>query len=298
VESRRIRHFVVLAETLNFSRAAARLHIAQPALSVSIQKLETSFGAKLFERTSVGVVLTPSGCAALVEAKRFLQVEERMLLSVRDIISGATGRIRIGFVGSATHRLIPAIVPAFRALYPGVELVLQDMVSTQITRLLDEELLDVGLVRTPLIQSTDLELVTLQRDRFVVALSKKHPLVEHSTLSIAQLAGQPLIMYSASTAPGLRASVMAVCQAAGFLPDVAQEAAQMPTVLALVESGLGVALVPEVMRGYREHVLVYKDVADLTASGVTTIALARKRANSNPAAQRFVEVSVGVLDNP
>src|SRR5690348_13840415 len=98
MDLRRIRHFIVLAETLNFSRAAERLHIAQPALSVSIQKLEAELGTKLFERTSTGVLLTVSGEAALLEARRLLLHGDQMIRVARDAAQGTGGRLRIGFV--------------------------------------------------------------------------------------------------------------------------------------------------------------------------------------------------------
>jgi len=115
MDLRRIRHFHVLAETLNFSRAAERLHIAQPALSVSIQKLETELGTRLFDRTPTGVSLTASGVAALVEARRLLYHGEQLLRTARDAAEGTGGRLRIGFVGSAIHGLLPSLIPRFRA---------------------------------------------------------------------------------------------------------------------------------------------------------------------------------------
>src|SRR5690606_24005794 len=134
--------------------------------------------------------------------------------------------------------------------------------------------LDIGIVRTPLLQAHDATLHTLQRDRFMVALPAAHPLAARSALRVAELAGEPFIMYSPTVATGLHVAAMAVCEAAGFAPQVTQEANQVPALLALVEGGLGVALVPEVMRGQREPQVAYRELLDLGDRGETTLALA------------------------
>ncbi|MES2973769.1 MAG: LysR substrate-binding domain-containing protein [Pseudomonadota bacterium] len=289
MDLRRLRHFNVLAETLNFSRAAERLHIAQPALSVSIQKLENELGARLFERTSSGVLLTAAGQAALIEARRLLYHGEQLQRSVRATADGTGGRLRVGFVGSAIYRVIPTLIPAFRAEYPGVELVLRESTSLSIITSLTEETLDLGIVRTPLLQAHGATLHTLQRDRFLVALPQDHSLARRESLALADLAGEAFISYSADAA-GLHAHLMSACEAAGFAPRVAQEATQVPTVLALVESGLGIALVPEVMRGHRAPAIAYRELQG-DGSAETTLALAYIAGSESPAAQRFIEVA-------
>lgn len=291
MDLRRIRHFHVLAETLNVSRAAEKLHIAQPALSVSIQKLESELGTRLFERTSSGVLLTASGQAVLVEARRMLYHSEQMLRLAQDASQGTGGSLRVGFVGSAIYRVLPLLVPAFRTEYPGVELVLRESISSRIVESLAEEGLDVGIVRTPLLQSNAANLLTLQRDPFLLALPRNHALALKSDLVVRDVAREPFVMYSAADASGLHGAAMALCQSAGFVPVVAQEASQVPTVLALVESGLGVALVPEVMRGHRTPGVVYRELTDLPQAGETTLALAWQPGLETPAALRFIELA-------
>ncbi|SRR5579871_5089909 len=295
MDLRRIRHFNVLAETLNFSRAAERLHIAQPALSVSIQKLESELGTRLFERTSSGVVLTASGKVALIEARRLLYHGEQLMRSARDAAAGTGGRLRIGFVGSAIHRVIPALIPPFRSEYPGVELVLSEATSVRIIAMLHEEALDIGIVRTPLLQSHDATLRTVQRDRFIAVLPSSHPLAACSEVRLADLAREPFVMYTAAQATGLHATVMAACEASGFAPEVAQEATQISTVIALVASGLGVALVPEVVRGEREPYVVYRDLGGSTPAVESTLVLAYSADNESPATRRFIEASARLL---
>jgi DNA-binding transcriptional LysR family regulator len=291
VDLRRIRHFIVLAETLSFSRAAERLHIAQPALSVSIQKLEAELGVRLFDRTSAGVQLSSSGQAALVTARRLLYHGEELARSMRDATDGTAGRLRIGFVGSAIYQLIPRLVHGFRVEYPGVELMLHEGTSARIVQMLNEEALDVGIVRTPLIDQSEVQLVTLQSDRFVVAVRRDHPLAERTSVALAALAREPFILHSPLESPGLHSATMAICQAAGFVPHVAQEATQLQTVIALVESGLGVALVPEVMCGQRAPAVVYLAVDAPPALAVTALAIAYMDETRSAAAQRFIELA-------
>ncbi len=210
-----------------------------------------------------------------------------MQRSVRAAADGTGGRLRIGFVGSAIYRLIPTLIPTFRLQYPDVELVLREATSASIMAMLNEEALDLGIVRTPLLQSHGATLRTLQRDRLLLALPQAHPLAGREPLTLPDLAAEAFIMYAATEAAGLHASAMSACEAAGFVPQVAQEATQVPTVLALVESGLGVALVPEVMRGHRAPKLVYRDLP-MNESTETTLALAYVAGNESPAAQRFI----------
>lgn len=288
MDLRRIRNFNVLAETLNFSRAAERLHIAQPALSVSIQKLESQLGTKLFERTSTGVKLTATGEAALVDARRMLYHGEQLMRTARDAAAGTGGRLRIGFVGSTIYSVLPKLIPAFRSQYPNVEVVLSEATSTRILSMLRDDAIDVGIVRTPLLQANGATLHVLRRDRFVAALPVSHSLASRESLRLEELAGEPFVMYSATDAAGLHASAMAACEAAGFMPDVTQVATQVATMLALVASGLGVALVPEVARSDRTLSVRYLDLQDQMPAVETTLALAWHVESESPAALRFI----------
>jgi len=288
---RRIRHFIALAETTNFSRAADRLHIAQPALSVSIRKLEAELGTKLFERTSFGVVLTPSGKAVLLEAKRLLYYGEQLLRSAQNAAAGTAGRLRIGFVGSSIYGLVPRLVSGFRMRYPAVELVLRDFTSARVLQMLDEGFLDIGIVRTPVFNSHPITLCVLQRDRLIAALAQSHPLAARQQLALADLAGEPFIMYAPSEGPGLHFSILSACKAVGFVPETVQEVAQVPTAIALVESGLGVALVPEGVRGNFEPQVVYRNLQDHPRAGETTLSLAWLTGHESPAGQRFIELA-------
>ena len=288
---RRFRHFVVLAETLNFRRAAERLHMAQPPLSVSIQKLESALGAKLFHREASGVTLTAGGLAALTEVRQLLFHGNQMGEAARSAMGGTAGTLKMGFVGSASYGMLQKLLPLFAAEYPGVELVLREATSVTIMQQVEERTLDIGLVRVPLLRPSGASLLALERDSFIAALPRTNPLARKRSLSLPDLADEPFVMYLPEQAAGLHSSAMLACQQAGFIPRVTQQATQIQTVLALVESGLGVALVPSVMKRFASERIVYRQLADAPESASTGLSLAYMADAHSPAATRFMRVA-------
>ncbi|WP_156523093.1 LysR family transcriptional regulator [Bordetella ansorpii] len=292
LDLRRVRQFVVLAETLNFRRAAEKLHMTQPPLTVAIQKLEAELGLRLFERGgSGGVSLTPSGQAALAEARRLLFHNGQLLAAARGASQGTGGALRVGFVGSTTNGVLQRAVRLFRAEYPGVELVLKEGTSVRIAERIDSGDLDVGLVRTPLLMSSRARLAPLITEDFVAAIPLGNRLAQRPDIRMTDLADESFVFYAREDAAGLHAMAMLACQRAGFLPRITQEATQVQTVLSLVESGLGVALVPAVMQYNASPRLAYRSIADISPAAQVGLALLIVERGS-PAAQRFHEVAV------
>ncbi|QJW85900.1 LysR family transcriptional regulator [Ramlibacter terrae] len=287
MDLRRIRHFVVLAETLNFRRAAERLHMAQPPLTVSIQKLEAELGTRLFDRGAGGVQLTTSGRAVLVEARKLLFHGSQLGAVARSAVEGTGGTLHVGFVGTTTYGMLQKVVPRFRAEYPGVELVLHEATSVTILQQLEDHGLDVGLVRTPLLRSSAAALLPLEQDEFIVALPRGHALSERGPLRLEAPANESFVMYGAGSAGGLHSAAMLACQSAGFMPRVAQQGVQVQTLLALVESGLGVALVPSVMQRYVSEKIAYRPLIDLPPAASIGLAPAYLPHSESPAAARF-----------
>lgn len=291
MDLRRIRHFVTLAETLNFHRAAERLHMAQPPLTVSIQKLEAELGTKLFARESTGVSLTPSGRAILVEAKKLLFHGSHLQETAKSVLDGTGGTLQIGFVGSATYGMLQKLLPLFRAQYPGVELILREATSVGIMQQLEDNTLDVGLVRVPLLQPSRATLVQLEHDEFIAALPRGNALVDKALLRLSDMAGESFVMYAPSAAAGLYSTAMLACQQAGFIPRVTQQAIQIQTILALVESGLGVALVPSVMQRFVSDKIVYRLLAKDLPSTSIGLALAYMAETESPSAEKFRQLA-------
>ncbi len=298
MDLKRLHHFVTVAETLNFRRAAEQLHMAQPPLSVSIQKLEAALGTRLFERNTSGVSITPAGLAVLAEAKRALFHAGQITQMAQSAVRGTGGRLQIGFVGSAIYGMLQKLVSSFRAQYPGVELVLREATSVRILEMLESGELDVGLVRTPLVENTLVSLLPLDRDEFVAALPSTNPLAQRARLRLADLRLEPFIMYRSTEGPGLRGAAMFACQRAGFYPLITQEALQIQTVLALVEIGLGVALVPSVMQRFVSEHITYKPLIGEKDNGSVGMALAVRPGMESPAAIKFKELALKSFNHP
>ena len=243
MDLRQLRYFTVLAETLNFHRAAERLNMSQPPLTVAIRKLEEDLGAALFRRDPRGVRLTEAGLAALPPARAALAQAEQVREAVRQGAAGMRGRLVIAFIGSAIGDLLQRIVSPFREAFPHVELVLEEMNSVEIVRAIAGRKVDVGLIRLPVMDASPVAIEEIERDELMVALPAG-PALPHQRrgMALADLADKPFIIFSPISV--LHATIRIACQRAGFSPRVAQEAMQVQTILSLVQAGLGVALVP------------------------------------------------------
>ena len=274
---RQLRQFVAIADLGSYRRAADALFIAQPALTVSMQKLEHEMGAQLFERSARGVTLTAAGAALLEDARRVLFHSEQARKSVHMVVHGESGSLRLGFVGSATYALLPRTIPPFRARYPDIEISLLEERSIVLLDMLRANSIDAALVRGPVAVDQHLESWVVERDDFVLAVNHAHPLAQHASVQLSACAADPFIIYSAGQVPGLHSVVLGLCTKAGFAPVVHQEAVQVQTVISLVASGLGVALVPGVARAYSNPHVAFVKLDDPDARAAISLSLVTHR---------------------
>lgn len=260
-DTRQLRYFVAVAERLHFGRAAAALHISQPPLSRAVRGLEEQLGARLLARSRRRVELTPEGARFYEEAKRLLGQLERAALEVGAMAAGRSGRLRLGFVSLADYGVLPGLLKAFKASRPGVSLALREMLSPEQAAALAAGELDFGLLLPPV--SGDLEHLVVQSERFVAALPARHPVAgRRGRVALRELAREAFVMVPRDIAPGLYDIVAGLAARAGFSPRVAQEAIQMQTVVSLVSSGLGVAIVPASIANLGRRGVVYREIAD------------------------------------
>jgi DNA-binding transcriptional LysR family regulator len=241
-----IRQFVTLAEEGSFHRAASALNMAQPPLSVGIRKLEEDLGAQLFVRAPRGVRLTSAGEVALLSARLTLQHVEEMREAVRMTAAGERGRLRVGFVASATLALLPKLLIAYRAKYPRVEFKLDESRTAELLEDVENGRLDVAIVRTPVMTRSRVTIEQLETDSLRLAVRKDSKWAGRTSIELAELCDEPFIVFSRERVPSMHAITMLLCQREGFVPQIAEEAGQLRTILCLVESGIGVALVPGV----------------------------------------------------
>ena len=250
-----LRYFIAVAERLHFGRAAAALHISQPPLSRAIRGLEEQLGVVLLARSRRRVELTPEGARFLDEARRIASQLERAV--------SERGRLRIGFVSLADFGVLPGLLKAYKASQPGIALALREMLSPDQAAALAEGELDFGLLLPPVAGAAELEYLVVQRERFVAALPLGHRLARgRGKLAMSALAGEAFVMVPREIAPGLYDIVTALAARAGFSLHVAQEAIQMQTVVSLVSSGLGAAIVPGSLANLGRRGVVYRELAD------------------------------------
>ena len=291
---RQLQQFVALAETGNFHRAAERMAMAQPPLSVSIRKLEEELGGPLFLRLNRGVRLTPAGQAMLDDARQAILHAERCQKAVATTLQGEGGRLRVGFIGSATYALLPRLIPSFRQRYPKVELELSESTTAAILDRLEAHALDLGLVRFPVLHAGRFQLTPLEQDEFVLAVPADSPWSARGSIALAEARAEPFIMYAPAAVPNLFAVAMLRCQQSGFTPRITQEAVQVQTIVSLVESGLGVALVPGVARRYEYRGVRFLALNDSPVQHGIGIALATTSGQPNRLVDGFMAHALGM----
>jgi DNA-binding transcriptional LysR family regulator len=245
MELRHLHYFVAVAETMNLRQAAERLNMTQPPLSQQIQQLEMELGFELFHRHGRSISLTVAGEAFLVEANRILGMIDDAVVRARQTARGEFGQLHIGFVGSLAYSLLPAILRAYRATFPRVEVTLTGMTSNQQITALQEQRIDIGFCR---LSGNDvagkLRLQVISKEAFCVVLPHGHPLAQQEAVNLSNLAGEPFILFPRSLGNTLFDHIMRVCHQAGFTPAIEQEAIQMTTIIGLVAAGFGVSVLP------------------------------------------------------
>jgi DNA-binding transcriptional LysR family regulator len=291
MELRQLRYFTTLAETLNFRRAAERLNISQPPLTVAIRKLEEELGALLFVRNSRGVTLTSAGEVALRHARAALAEADQVRQTVREGSAGERGRLSIGFVGSAVYALLPRLIPLYRQRFPRVDLVLEESTSADIAERIQTRQLDVGVVRLPLLEHADLYSEVVEVDELVVAVAASNPLAGKDRLPLRALAAEPFILFTRVSV--LQATIMMACHHSGFVPHIAQEAAQVHTIMSLVQSGLGLALVPSKATRYVPEGVKLLRLADPVR---IEAGIAVPRDHASPLALNFLTLAIADRD--
>ncbi len=260
MDLRQLRQFVAVAEELSFRRAAERLHVSQPPLSVAVQRLEASLGVTLLDRSRHAVRLTAAGEAFLHEARRTLHQAQFSMEVARRAAAGKFGTLSLSFVPSAGLEAVPRLLRAFRSDYPDVKLVLNSATTSQQMEALIRGSTDVGVVVPPLYDAQDFQVDNFAEQELVLAVPQDHPLGSHRRVQLTRLAGESFIGFNFPEGPGFESVVVAACRESGFIPNFVQIASQMQTILVLVASGLGLALVPQAMRTVRIGNVAYLQV--------------------------------------
>ncbi|MFI7347321.1 LysR family transcriptional regulator [Streptomyces sp. NPDC049936] len=243
LELRHVRYFIAVAEELNFGRAALRLNIAQPPLSVQIRDLERELGVRLFERTRKGATLTQEGTVFLVEARQICDQVARARHAVNQATVGELGHLRVAAVPYAFMETLPRIIPRFREENPHVLIDLRETGTQESFDSLRTGAMDIAFVRQggPV---AGLEVLPLLRGRFELIVPRGHRLAQSHPADITDLAFEPLILTSRQISPYYYDRTLSSMAAAGITPHTVVEATSIQAQLGYVASGLGVSLVP------------------------------------------------------
>ncbi|MCG8709353.1 LysR family transcriptional regulator [Brenneria sp. 4F2] len=287
---RQLRQFLVVAETMNYRRAAERLHMAQPPLTAAIRNMEDELGVRLFERTNRITGLTAAGVVLQEEARRTLAQMARAEALTRRAGQGLIGSLRIGFIASAVRHRLPEIVARFSKAHPDVALELQEATTARQVKALLEDRLDVAIVALPVPEYAVPYLAQqpLLSSRLVAALPQDHALAAEASLTMGALANESWVMFPESEGPGLFRTIHMACEQAGFTPRIGQQAVQMETIVGLVAAGLGIALVPEFLqRGGWDHV-AFRPLTGQCAPVAYEVALAWRKQDNAPALAAFI----------
>lgn len=275
LDSRRLQYFIVLAEELHFGRAAERVHISQPGLSDQIKALETELGVRLLERTSRRVKLTPAGEVLYKEGKFALADLAQAETRAQRAGQGVAGRLTIGVIPSAIYVVLPVLLPVLRKRYPGMEIQIHEMSTASQIELLRRGQIDAGVMRSPM-DTRDLTIRILRRERLGVLLPHEHKLARKKAVALRDLQNCPLILYPSSDPhPSWPDFILSVCRKEGYEPRITQQAGASVTAASFVASGLGFTIVPESLSSLSGRGVAYRPLAG--APHVTEMSLMCRR---------------------
>jgi DNA-binding transcriptional LysR family regulator len=288
MELRHLRYFQAVAEFGSVTAAARRLHVSQSSISEQIGDLEQELGCPLLDRSRRQIRLTAQGQVFLAETRRTLEAAQRAVDVTRRSMRGEVGALAIGFFLWGAGGFFPRIIREYRRLRPGIRLSLMEMHAAEQIAALEEGRIDVGLTR-PLQPPHDrvLRSELLYRDPVVVAMRPDHPLARR-TVKVGALAGERLVSAERRSNPTLFDSIVSLCAAEGFSPQIANTSGTWSGVLTLVEAGEGIALVPSGVKNLRIRGLVFRPLGPAALSlGLAAVWNPR---NEGPALMEFLRL--------
>lgn len=287
---RQLRQFIAVAEEKHFRKAAERLNMTQPPLSHSIRKLEEELGVLLLSRTKKKVSLTPVGEVFLRGAIDTVNKLSQLESDTKRAAAGMIGHLKIGFVGSAIFEILPLTIRNFRAAYPDVELVLDEISTINQIVALKEGKIDAGLLRPPVPAEGLIDIENIRTETLIAVIPENHPLADKSSIDLSDLADDGFVIFSPAISPNLHTLVMLACREAGFTPSISQTAPQIQTQISLVSAGLGVTLVPRCAQNITYPGVLYKPLNSPGKHIETSMAIARQRDNENALLDAFIRI--------
>jgi DNA-binding transcriptional LysR family regulator len=261
MELRHLRYFVAVASELNFSKAAEKLLVAQPALSTQVADLEREIGTPLLFRNTRTVQLTAAGKVFLADATLILvaadAAKERALRTAR----GEVGELSIGYFAAPAMHFLPDLIRRFRARHPDVTIRLHEFTPDRQLHAFARGEIDIGFTRPLPPGHPELEVQELFQESFLAVMAETHRLASRKRIELSELAGESFVLLDRAGAVGLYDHIITACRAAGFLPAVNHSPDLMATVLTMVAAELGVSVVPEGVRNLRSKQVAFVPIA-------------------------------------
>src|SRR4029077_17762792 len=220
------------------------IHLSQPALSLQIRALEENVGVRLFERNRRKTTLTAAGIAFRDEAARALSQLDQAIRRAKLAANGKLGLLRIGFISTAGIEIVPDIFRQYRELNPEVEFSLRAITTADQVQMLETGSLDIGFLRLPIGEHSALEVVTVHREPFALVVPATHKLAKRKRVRLSEVSGQDFVMYERRYAPGFHDLIVAMLRDAKIVPNISQTAAEISTLISLVDAHMGIAVLP------------------------------------------------------
>ncbi|MFJ8103579.1 LysR substrate-binding domain-containing protein [Lysinibacillus sp. NPDC096212] len=261
MDIRKMRYFIMVAEELNFSRAAERLRMAQPPLSQEIRKLEVELGVQLFNRTKRMVELTDAGKIFLEGSKQTLLQLERTIKETQLAAEGKIGSLIIGFVDST--EIVIEVLNKFRERFPKIHLILREMTTEQQLKALYEKQIHIGFIRSKQ-NNGILSSEVCSEESLKLVLQQDHPFALLPDIPLRLLIDEPFILFPRHMGPNFYDLIISYFWDHGVSLNVVQEAIQMQTIVNLVATGMGVSVVPSSVESYKHPGVIYKKIQETT----------------------------------
>lgn len=291
MELRHLRYFKAVAEEGHITRAAEKLEMQQPPLSLQIKALEAELGVQLFRRLPRGVELTEAGKAFFSDTKRLLDDLDRSVSKAQRIERGEQGSVTIGFTSSVIfHPSTKLSIQNFREQNSEIELNLMEDGSAELVRDVAEQKLDAAFIRTNISHVENVKTYKLADEEIMLAMPVGHPLLAYDKISAAQLGEHPLILYRRSSGPGIYDSVISALNKSDSSPNIVQEAPRVGAALNLVATGMGVSFVPASLSNAHSEDVRYRPI-DIDPPLTASILLACRKNEGSVSVQSFINTA-------
>lgn len=288
MELRQVSYFLALAEECHFGRAAARLHVAQPALSQQIKQLERELGTALFHRSTRHVELTEAGRHLTGYARTLLAEAERARVHMTELATGRAGRVSVGFIGTATYDVLPHVARTVRAQLPHITLELHgELLTPQLADGLLAGTYDLAVLRSGAAGTEGVSITPLRTEPLVAVLPAHHPLAAGRQIPLSSLSDEPFVIHPSQPRSAIHDRVLSACDRAGFQPEPLIEVGETATLVVLVAAGHGVALVPQSVQSLRLDGVTYVPLVEVET---IDLVLARRAQRNSPATQQVASI--------